>query len=267
MAHLSEAILDMRHEMAEAMTSRFAHEDSTNEQWDIHALHQECVRVLNVDLPIQKWVTEEDLSPIALRDRIFEASDAHMRNKEEQFGSSAMRQAEQSILLQFLDQAWKEHLLALDHLRQGINLRAYGQRDPLNEYKSEAFNLFKLMMGTLKENVTTALSHIEINPNYGTEPDYNDSSSLEEIKQHFLKLFAEEQKEKSILEAADTSNVTPIRKKRSSSKAKISQDTSEADLEKSSSHDLPPHLPLSRRNELCPCGSGIKFKHCHGKIN
>jgi preprotein translocase subunit SecA len=267
MDHLPEAIADMRYEMAELIISRFAHEDSTNEQWDIHALHQECVRVLSLDLPIQKWVTEEDLSPIALRDRILEASEAHMRNKEEQFGSNAMRHAEQSILLQFLDQAWKEHLLALDHLRQGINLRAYGQRDPLNEYKREAFNLFKLMMGTLRENVTTALSHIEINSNYGIEPAYHDpsSSSLEELKQHFLKLYEEEQSAISASETA-TSNVTPIRSQSSSRREKL-KDTDQAEDQDSESQKLQGATSLSRRNELCPCGSGLKFKHCHGKID
>ncbi|MBN9565762.1 MAG: preprotein translocase subunit SecA [Alphaproteobacteria bacterium] len=266
MEHLQEAVSDMRHEMAELIISRFAHEDSTSEQWDIHALHQECIRVLNVDLPIQKWVTDEDLSPIALRDRILEASEEHMRNKEEQFGTHAMRHAEQSVLLQFLDQAWKEHLLALDHLRQGINLRAYGQRDPLNEYKSEAFNLFKLMMGTLRENVTTALSHIEINPHYGINPAYHDSSSssLDELKQHFLKLYDEEQAALNAAESTDA-NVLPIKPK-GALRGKKPKDIDSTENTNNASQELQ-EATSSRRNELCPCGSGLKFKHCHGKID
>jgi preprotein translocase subunit SecA len=126
------------------------------------ALQTRILRVLNVEIDAEAWKHEEGLGSDEAHDRLRELSDVHMAKKVARFTPELMRAAERSIMLQFLDAGWKEHLLQLDRLRQGIGLRAVGQRDPLNEYKQEAFILFQSMLDTLKENVTTFLSWVEI---------------------------------------------------------------------------------------------------------
>ncbi len=125
------------------------------------ALHAECLRLLALDLPLAEWAKEEGISGDEVRERIIAAADRKMAEKAANCGPELMRMAEKSLLLQLLDQIWKDHLLSLDHLRQGINLRAYAQRDPLNEYKREAFELFEAMLANLRQHVTSVLSHVE----------------------------------------------------------------------------------------------------------
>src|SRR5690606_6767311 len=125
-------------------------------------LHEEALRIFGLDLPIEDWSKEEGIAEEAIRERITEAVDRKMAEKAANFGPEIMRMAEKSLLLQLLDQAWKDHLHSLDHLRHGIGRRAYGQRDPLNEYKREAFEMFEGMLARLRETVTGVLSHIEI---------------------------------------------------------------------------------------------------------
>src|SRR6202044_638878 len=117
---------------------------------------------LNLDLPVAEWAKEEGIAEDNIRERLIEAGDTKMAQKAANYGADLMRHVERSLLLQILDQTWKEHLLALDHLRQGINLRAYAQRDPLNEYKREAFELFEGMLVQMRDQVTSVLSHIEL---------------------------------------------------------------------------------------------------------
>src|SRR6204780_3180691 len=137
-------------------------ENSLPEQWNTEGLHAECLRLLGLDLPLADWFGEEGVNAEEIEERIIAASDRKMAEKTANFGAEMMRMAEKSLLLQILDQTWKDHLLSLDHLRQGINLRAYGQRDPLNEYKREAFELFEGMLVQLRDQVTSVLSHIEM---------------------------------------------------------------------------------------------------------
>src|SRR6202046_883608 len=133
-----------------------------SEQWNTAGLHEECLRIFGLDLPVVDWAKEEGIAEEAIHTRISEAVEARVAAKEETYGAETMRMVERSVLLNILDQTWKEHLLALDHLRQGINLRAYAQRDPLNEYKREAFELFEGMLVQLRDQVTAVLSHIEL---------------------------------------------------------------------------------------------------------
>ena len=137
-------------------------ENSLAEQWDIPALHAECLRLLALDLPLAEWAKEEGITGDEVRERITAAADRKMAEKSANYGPDLMRMAEKSLLLQLLDQTWKDHLLSLDHLRQGINLRAYAQRDPLNEYKREAFELFEAMLANLRQHVTSVLCHVEL---------------------------------------------------------------------------------------------------------
>src|SRR2546430_8118933 len=137
-------------------------ENSFVEQWTPAGLHAECLRLPALDLPLADWAKEEGIGGEEVRERITAAADRKMAEKSANYGPELMRMAEKSLLLQLLDQAWKDHLLSLDHLRQGINLRAYAQRDPLNEYKREAFELFEEMLVNLRQQVTSVLSHVEL---------------------------------------------------------------------------------------------------------
>src|SRR5207302_3456363 len=132
------------------------------EQWDAKGLHEEGMRLLGLDLPIPDWIKEEGIAEAEITRRMVDAADRKMAEKAANYGPEIMRMAEKSLLLQLLDQTWKDHLLSLDHLRQGINLRAYGQRDPLNEYKREAFELFETMLANLRQHITSVLSHVEL---------------------------------------------------------------------------------------------------------
>ncbi|MEL0020811.1 MAG: preprotein translocase subunit SecA, partial [Rickettsiales bacterium] len=117
---------------------------------------------VGLDLPIKDWAQEEGIADEEIRTRLTDASNRKMASKTANYGAELMRLAEKSLLLQLLDQTWKEHLLALDHLRQGIGLRAYGQKDPLNEYKREAFDMFEAMLVGLRETVTSVMCHLEM---------------------------------------------------------------------------------------------------------
>src|SRR5215468_1588241 len=159
---VAATITDMRRETIEEMVALAIPQNSLAEQWDIEGLHAECLRLLALDLPLAEWAKEEGVGRDEIQERINAAADRKMAEKSANYGPELMRMAEKSLLLQLLDQTWKDHLLSLDHLRQGINLRAYGQRDPLNEYKREAFELFEGMLANLRQHVTSVLSHVEL---------------------------------------------------------------------------------------------------------
>ena len=159
---VASTIADMRNETIEEMVALAIPENSLAEQWDTPALHAECLRLLALDLPLAEWAKEEGITGDEVRERITAAADRKMAEKSANYGPDLMRMAEKSLLLQLLDQTWKDHLLSLDHLRQGINLRAYAQRDPLNEYKREAFELFEAMLANLRQHITSVLSHVEL---------------------------------------------------------------------------------------------------------
>jgi preprotein translocase subunit SecA len=159
---VASTITDMRHETIEAMAGRCLPENALPDQWETDTVHEECLRIFNLDLPVKDWAKEEGIGAAEITERISQAVDAKMAQKAAHYGADVMRSVEKSLLLQILDQNWKEHLLQLEHLRQGINLRAYAQRDPVNEYKREAFELFSGMLIELREAVTRVLAHVEL---------------------------------------------------------------------------------------------------------
>ena len=244
-ADVAEAVADMRGEMIGQMVARRIPEKAYAEQWDSAGLAQDVRKVLNLELPIEQWAREEGIDEEHLRERIERAADAAMAAKAANFGPEVMRFVEKSLLLQMLDAVWKEHLLALDHLRQGIGLRAYGQRDPLNEYKSEAFTLFNAMLDELKERVTSMLSRVELGGEAPAEPP--PPRGLLELHPEPAMALAGAEREYEMAEAGATRVTTqPMR-----------------------SDQVDPNNPdtwrSSPRNAPCPCGSGKKFKHCHGR--
>ena len=212
-----DTILSMREETIEWIVSEAIPSGSFPDMWDGELLASLSRSHLGIKVPGAEWIKEDGVSDIEIVDRLKLASNQHMAGKAAVFGRDMMRNIEKSVVLQILDQNWKEHLLNLDHLRQGINLRAYAQKDPLNEYKREAFQMFEGMLDKMRQTVTMALANIEIQPT----------------------LAGEKQRNESIKKDQKLSN-SPV--------------NSQIRNEK---------VP---RNAPCPCGSGKKFKHCHGKI-
>ncbi|MBK1836315.1 preprotein translocase subunit SecA [Azospirillum sp. YIM B02556] len=250
---IAEEIREMRHQIIANMVSAAIPANSYSEQWDIDGLHEAVNRVLGMDLPVQEWAKEEGIAEPEIEERVREAADRKYADKEEAYGAETMRHVEKSILLQILDQEWKDHLLQLDHLRQGINLRAYAQKDPLNEYKREAFELFDTMLMALREQVTTILMHVEIRM----------APSQEELFARQMQEMHEGRMDPALAMAAmgagmetDGGEALPDGMVRTSSLAGTPED-----------QPLPADvMENTPRNALCPCGSGKKFKHCHGRM-
>ena len=238
---VAEEIIAFRHEVIAEMVARCIPERAYADQWDVAGLHEEVLRVFNLDLAVAEWAKEEGIADQEIRHRVTDAADRKMAEKVANYGAETMRMVEKSLLLQLLDQAWKDHLLQLDHLRQGIGLRSYAQRDPLNEYKREAFNLFEQMLLDLREKVTSVLAHVELR-------------------------FGDETPE----EALERRNPTQMRETREDPAfAPPSQEASSVGLVSRNTSVDPTDSATwgaTPRNAACPCGSGKKYKHCHGAV-
>ncbi|MEM9681955.1 MAG: preprotein translocase subunit SecA [Pseudomonadota bacterium] len=239
----------MRHEVIEGIVARCIPESAMPEQWDTDGLHEEAMRLLNVDLPIKDWCAEEGIADQEIEERITDASDRKMAEKVANYGAELIRHAEKSLLLHIVDQMWKEHLLQLDHLKQGINLRAYGQRDPLQEYRREAFDLFEEMLGRVRETVTGTLSQVEfqmeqVPDDMLLQQQSNVQETREDPAMAGVTGFAEEEEGDVLVQAPVRSRAPAVA--------------------------LDPNDPSTwgkvPRNAPCPCGSGRKYKHCHGQI-
>ena len=166
-----DTVVDMRHEAAALIVERSIPAGTYHDAWDSETLDADVRRVLGVEAPITDWFAEDGIAEPEIEARLIDAADRHMAEKAVRLGPDIMRMAEKNLLLQVLDQQWKEHLLTLDQLRQGITLRAYGQKDPLNEYKREAFLMFETMLANMRETTSMVLSHVEIRqPNEQDEP-------------------------------------------------------------------------------------------------
>ncbi len=241
-ADVTETITDMREEVIDAAVSLRIPPKAFAEQWDVAGLAEDCRRLLSLDLPVAEWAAEDGITEDAIRGRIMAAAEAHMAAKAEQFGPDLMRFVEKSVLLQTLDAAWKEHLLVLDQLRQGIYLRSYGQRDPLNEYKSEAFALFNAMLDDLKQRVTSSVSGLQLQAELPPPPP--------------LPAMMWENNPEAVLEAPSFTMST-------SEPVEVMTLPARPDVVVS---DDPATWRNTPRNALCPCGSGKKFKHCHGRL-
>ncbi len=232
---VAETVADMRRAFVEDVVTKHVPEHVYAEQWDVAGLKEELKRVLDIELPVDEWAKEEGIADEELLTRIENRVDQHMAAKVAQWGPEVMRYVEKTILLQTLDHLWREHLVMLDHLRQVIGLRGYGQRDPLQEYKSEAFSLFETMIAHLREAVTAQLMRVEIVPPEQQQP------ALPAMEAH---KFDPNTGEDELAFAS-------------------------ASLVPAATADRDPKNPASwgkvGRNEDCPCGSGRKYKHCHGR--
>jgi preprotein translocase subunit SecA len=248
---VAQMVSDMRHNVIESLVNRHVPANAYAEQWNMSGLHAEILRVFNLDLPLADWAAEEGIADEEIRARLLDVTDRKMAEKAANYGADVMRMVEKSLLLQILDQVWKEHLLSLDHLRQGIGLRAYGQRDPLNEYKREAFALFEAMLERLRERVTQVLAHVELR----IDPALDQALQPPAQEMHETRedpAFAEAQPAPRPIGGGFASDAGPVRSRQGSA-------------------SLDPRDPATwgrvARNAPCPCGSGKKYKHCHGRLS
>jgi len=239
---VDETTNDMRHAMIEDMVAKYIPPNAYPEQWNAAGLEAELREALTLDLPVQAWAKEEGIADEEVRERIITKSDEWMAGKVAKWGPEVMRYVEKSVLLQTLDHLWREHLVMLEHLRQVIGLRGYGQRDPLNEYKAEAFSLFEAMVARLREAVTAQLMRVEV----VQQGDENQSQQLPYMEASHLDPSTGENMMAPALAPAMAGNGNGAQAARN------------------------PNDPSSwgkvGRNEPCPCGSGKKYKHCHGKF-
>ncbi len=238
---VSEVVSDMRGEVIANMVAARIPAKAYAEQWETAELAEDVRRVLNMDLPVEEWAREEGIDETQIRERLERSADQMMAAKAANFGPETMRFVEKSLLLQILDQVWKEHLLALDHLRQGIGLRAYGQLDPLNEYKSEAFAMFNAMLDELKQRVTAYLAGVSLGQEVAPPQPM---AGL--IESHAEPVGQDAEFEMAGGAPAPAVIATTIR-----------YDAVDPN-DISTWHNSP-------RNAPCPCGSGKKYKHCHGR--
>jgi preprotein translocase subunit SecA len=247
---VAETITDMRKEVVDALVVKHVPENVYPEQWDVKGLKEELTRVLGLDLPVDEWAKEEGIADEELIARIERRADEHMAAKVGQWGPDVMRYVEKSILLQTLDHLWREHLLMLEHLRQVIGLRGFGQRDPLNEYKTEAFQLFEALIQRLREAVTAQLMRVEIMQAPPPEPPPESLPFME--AHHINPATGEDEFAMSDAVATMARNAGAATGAAAAAAARNPKD--------------PTSWGKVGRNEVCPCGSGKKFKHCHGRF-
>ncbi|KAA5598278.1 preprotein translocase subunit SecA [Blastochloris sulfoviridis] len=250
-ANVAETVKEMRHAVIDDLVGRHIPANAYPEQWDAAGLKEEVANLLALDLPVDEWAREEGIADEEVRERLFKASDEVMAKKLDAYGPEVMTYVEKSILLQALDHFWREHLVTLDHLRQVIGLRGYGQRDPLNEYKSEAFNLFQGLLDRLREAVTAQLMRVEIM----TQPM---QPELPDMVAHHIDPMT------GLDELAGDAD--PI----AQAGRMLGLSAQDGDAPEMAAAERDPADPSTwgkvGRNEPCPCGSGKKFKHCHGRL-
>ncbi|KQU81749.1 preprotein translocase subunit SecA [Ensifer sp. Root31] len=233
---VTETVTDMRTEVIEDIVSKRIPERAYAEQWDVEGLKADAQQYLNLDLPIAEWAAEEGIDEADILERVTAATDKAVADRAERFGPEIMQYVERSVILQTLDHLWREHIVNLDHLRSVIGFRGYAQRDPLQEYKSEAFELFQALLGNLRQAVTAQLMRVELVREAAEAPQ--PAPPLME-GHHIDPLTGEDDfgRGSDSLLAVAPANRNPADP---STWGKVS------------------------RNEACPCGSGKKYKHCHG---
>ena len=247
---VTETVDEMREEIVEALVDAHMPPKSYADQWDTEGLEKEVFRVFGVQLPVIDWAKEEGIANEEIQERLQKVADEQIAEKEQAYGESVMVTAKKRVLLMTLDELWKDHLLSLDHLRAGIGLRAYGQRDPLNEYKQEAFSLFEHMLHQLREKATERLAHLVIRLEAPPE-------ALEEMEQ------TQRMQESRIDPAALADTHAQAARQNIQVDGPV-QSRAAASVERDPTN--PESWGRVGRNEACPCGSGKKFKHCHGKL-
>ncbi|CAN0596344.1 unnamed protein product [Ectocarpus sp. 12 AP-2014] len=230
-----EIVQDMRHEVIDDMVETYMPPKSYADQWDTEGLRADVEAKLGVTVPVVEWADEEGVDDADITQRLYEATDAFMSAKAEQFGEENMRSIEKQVLLQTMDAKWREHILTLEHLRSVVGFRAYAQRDPVNEYKTEGFQLFESLLDGLRGEVTEKLAQIR--------------PMSEEEQQAMMQQMLAQQAAAAGAPAPEESG-PPAPTEEAIAGGFVADD--------------PSTWGNPGRNDICPCGSGKKFKHCHG---
>ncbi len=238
---LSEIVSDMREQVIDDLIDEYMPPKTYADQWDTDGLHEAIKDKLTIDAPVQDWAAEEGVDDEQVRERLVKAADEMMAQKAVAFGPENMRNIEKQVLLQTIDSKWREHLLTLEHLRSVVGFRGYAQRDPLNEYKNESFQLFETMLDSLRETVTQQLSRVR-------------PLSEEEQKEMLAQMAAQQaQAQQAVDQATDRAEA-------------VAEAEASGDALPGFDENDPSTWGNPSRNDKCPCGSGKKFKHCHGRL-
>ncbi|RUU89132.1 MULTISPECIES: preprotein translocase subunit SecA [unclassified Mesorhizobium] len=240
---LSETIAEMREGVIDEIVAKAIPENAYAEQWNVAGLKAEIAEFLNLDLPVEDWAKEEGIAEDDIRERIGQAAEAAAKERAERFGPEVMNYVERSVVLQTLDHLWREHIVNLDHLRSVVGFRGYAQRDPLQEYKGEAFELFQAMLGNLRQAVTAQLMRVELVRQAAEAPP---PEAPDMFGTHIDGTTGEndfEGGETALLVRPETTAIVAPEDRDPNNQATWGK---------------------VGRNEACPCGSGKKYKHCHG---
>ncbi|MDG4880913.1 preprotein translocase subunit SecA [Mesorhizobium sp. WSM4884] len=240
---LSETVTEMREGVIEEIVTKNIPENAYAEQWNVAGLKEEVAQYLNLDLPVEEWVKEEGIAEDDIRERISAAAEAAAKERAERFGPDVMSYVERSVVLQTLDHLWREHIVNLDHLRSVVGFRGYAQRDPLQEYKGEAFELFQGMLGNLRQAVTAQLMRVELVRQAAEAPP---PAAPDMFGSHIDGTTGEDD-----FQGGETALL-------------VRQDQSAIVAPENRDPKNPATWGKVGRNEACPCGSGKKYKHCHG---
>lgn len=240
---LSETITEMREGVIEEIVAKAIPENAYAEQWNVAGLKAEVAEFLNLDLPIEDWVKEEGIAEDDIRERISQAAETAAKERAERFGPDVMAYVERSVVLQTLDHLWREHIVNLDHLRSVVGFRGYAQRDPLQEYKGEAFELFQAMLGNLRQAVTAQLMRVELVRQAAEAPP---PEAPDMFGSHLDGTTGEDD-----FDGGETGLL-------------VRQETHATVAPENRDPQNPATWGKVGRNETCPCGSGKKYKHCHG---
>jgi preprotein translocase subunit SecA len=244
---VSEITTDMRHQVIDDLIDIHMPPKTYADQWDTQGLYAQVIEKLGIDVPVIEWAAEDGVDEEQIRERLIKAADEHMAKKAVEFGTENMRSIEKQVLLQTIDTKWREHLITLEHLRSVVGFRGYAQRDPLNEYKNEGFQLFEGMLDSLREGVTQMLSNLHM-------------PSEEEQRQMMEQLMAQQ--------AAAAARAMPAMADAGAGPAEplAAPQPEPGQAAAGFVEDDPTTWGNPGRNEKCPCGSGKKFKHCHGRL-
>ncbi len=258
---LSDVTRDMRQQVVDDLVDDHVPPRTYADQWDVEGLDAEVKRLFGLELPVAAWAEEEGVDGSDIRERLTKATDEQMAGKAARYGADTMRSIEKQVLLQTIDSNWREHLVTLDHLRSVVGFRGYAQRDPLNEYKSEAFQLFESLLGRLRVDVTRMLAHVQV-------------MTAEEQQTMMAEI---EARERAAQQAAARPAAQAPRLQVVSSSAPVEERVpamAGAEAGPAAAPALAPGVDpadpatwsASGRNDPCPCGSGKKYKHCHGRV-
>jgi preprotein translocase subunit SecA len=265
-ADLSEAITDMRHQVIDELVAVHIPEKAYAEQWDATGLQSSVQDVFATDFPVTEWAAEEGIADEQIRERLTQNLDQSAAKKAADVGPDTMRQVEKAVLLQTLDQLWRDHLVTLEHLRQVVGLRGYAQRDPLNEYKTESFTLFEGLLASLREDVTRKLMHLQVSPQ--EQAPMLEMAELPQMEGHHINPLTGEDEFDADGDGAWIDPARPGRGNGGEGDVALKQRPMR-NREKGA--EVNPADPGTwgkvPRNASCPCGSGKKYKHCHGQFS